>query len=247
MSNKNCDKRNDRLMKYGFGFIRLLALLLLLTYFDGGFRIEKIGNFNRCLIYIFYALYGACLNVELFGSISEKVFFFSIICLCIYDLSFDYTVLLYATKTFIPDFFASKLDRAIWKFLLILSISAVLFCFFFPLKTGESILDLSMLWFIMALGQLFCEMGDQHFEHLTFFRHRYSFEFTMLIIWYFMPAPSGEADYERRFFYFDMVAALSYRGTGFILKYLDLDFRKIELNGSHDYNKDDFIKIKKEY
>ena len=242
--NKICAERKDRLLKYGFGFIRLLALLLILTYFDEGFRKEKIGNFNRCLIYILYALYGACLNVELFGSITEKVFYFSIICLGIYDLSFDYTILLYTTKTFIPDFFASKLDRVIWKFSLILSVTAVLICLFLPITTRESILDLSMLWFIMALGQLFCEMGDQHFEHFTFFRHRYSFEFTMLIIWFFIPSPSGEADYERRFFYFDMVAALSYRGTGFILKYLDLDYRKKELSNSHDDNKDDFVKIK---
>ena len=226
---KDDDDVKDRLVKYGFGFIRLFILLIILAYTDKGFEFEKIGNLNRWFIYIFFAIFGACLNVELFGFYTEKIFLIFIFCFVKYELSFDYTIILYATKTFIPDFFASKLDRTIWKVLLILSATAFLICFMLPNQNGISIMDLDSLWILMALGQLFCELGDQHLEHFIFFRHRYCFEYSMLIIWYYMPY-SISSEEERRLFYFDMVAALSYRGTGFILKYLNLDFRKKDLS-----------------
>lgn len=169
--------------------------------------------------------YGACLNVEILNPITEIIWLLILVIIGIYDISIDHTLLLYLTKTFVPDYFASKLDRGIWKFLLILSISMVII--FNKYSNDENtIFRLISIWTILALTQLFCELGDNYLENYLFFRHRYSFEISMILVWIFcLPMSKWELE-ERKLFYFDIIASLSYRINGFLLKLYDLDERK---------------------
>jgi hypothetical protein len=215
----------DRLIKYGFGFIRLSILIFSMMYFDKDLNLNILLENHRYLFYILVASYGACVNVEI---INPKLEIFLLILAAgmgFNDLRYDFTVLLYMTKTLIPDFFANKLDRGIWKFILISSISSVIACCYI-FGSENSIFKLINIWIVLAITQLFCELGDEHLESYAFFRHRYSFEFSMFLVWMFFLPMSKFGDEERRFFYFDIIASLSYRFFGFILKFFNLDARK---------------------
>ena len=219
------DNKKDRLIKYGIGFIRLFILITSMIIMDKDLKISTLTNNYRYISYILVASIGACVNVEILNPIIEKILVLVIIITGLYETSFDYTFLLYVTKTLIPDFFASKLDRGVWKLLLFFSVSSVLIFNYFS-DNENSIFRLLSIWIVLALTQLFCELGDEYYEDFYFFRHRYSFEVTMFIVWLFFLPMSKFADEERRFFYFDIIAALSYRFNGFILKYFNLDARK---------------------
>lgn len=217
--------KKDRLIKYGLGSIRLFIHISLMIYLDKDLKIFTLTENHRYLFYILCANFGAIVNVEILNPIKEIMYLILLLTIGFFDLSFDFTILLYTSKTFIPDFFASKLDRGIWIFLLIISSSSFLiFNFFF--NDENSIFRLINIWTIMAFTQLFCELGDKYLESYSFFRHRYSFEISMLLVWFFCLPMSEFGEEERRFFYFDCIASLSYRFSGFILKYFSFDSRK---------------------
>jgi len=218
----NFDSKYDRLLKYGFGFIRLAFLIFIMIMYDAKLNLKILLDYNRYLNYFIFAIFGGCINVKLLPKKLEILTLLVIITLAFYDLSFDFTVLLYTTKTFIPDFFASKLDRKIWKFLLFLCIIGVFGSYFI---LNYNFFDYINIWIVLSLAQLFSELGDQYFENLMFFRHRYSFEIASLIIWIFFVKKGIRTDNERKLFYFDLIASLSYRMTGFLLKLKDFDFR----------------------
>ncbi len=214
------DNKKDRLLKYGFGFIRLSIIFYLMVYFDKELKLNILLESNRWLIYILFSISGGCFNVKILPKKLEIIVLFLVVLLAFYELTFDFTVLLYATKTFIPDFFASKLDRKIWKFLLILSIVGIIgYCFLIH----NGVLEMLNFWIFLALSQLFCELGDQYSEDMIFFRHRYSFELASLLVWYYVLPIGPRPTEERKLFYFDLIASLSYRITGFVLKLIELD------------------------
>jgi len=224
-TNKVDENRKDRLLKYGIGFIRLSILIASMMYFDKDLKMNILIENYRYLIYIFIATFGAIVNVEIFNPKKEIFLLILVIALGFNDLRYDFTVLLYLTKTLIPDFIASKLDRGIWKICLFITLISVIICNYF-LKYENSIFKLMNIWIVLGLTQLFCELGDEYLEYNLFFRHRYSFDLSMFLVWMFFLPMSKWEDEERRFFYFDIIAALSYRFNGFILKIFNLDSRK---------------------
>lgn len=219
---KEVDNKKDRLIKYGFGFVRLLSLISFMIYLDNDSKFNLSQNKFRCLTYILFAFFGASFNVKLLPKKVELIALLAVIFLAFYDLTFDFTVLLYATKTFIPDFFASKLDRKIWKFLLFASTIGLVFFYFI---LSYNFFDYLKIWLVLAFVQLISELGDQHFEHLVFFRHRYFFELASFLVWFLIMPLGDKPQEEKKLFYFDLIASLSYRLTGFLLKLKDYDFR----------------------
>jgi hypothetical protein len=170
------ENKIDRLIKYGVGFIRLSLLIFSMMYFDKDLNLNILQENHRYLIYILIAGYGACVNVEIINPKLEIFLLILTAAMGFNDLRYDFTMLLYLTKTLIPDFFASKLDRGIWKFILITGISTVIASIYiFP--SENSIFKLTNIWIVLAITQLFCELGDEilnlmHFSdidiHLNF-------------------------------------------------------------------------------
>lgn len=211
--------------------------------FDKDLDFRIILSYNRWFVYVLFAFFGGCINVQLFSRRIEAVVVLCMIFLAYWELTFDFTILLYATKTFIPDFFASKLDRKLWKLLLFLSIFGIGYANYI---FKYNFFDFFGIWTILALAQLFSELGDNYLENITFFRHRFSFEFTNILIWFFILPTGNRHDEERRLFYFDLIASLSYRMTGFLLKLRDLDFRNIRSGNINSISSDKSISNKKE-
>ncbi len=220
-TNKNFNL-TDRQVKYGFGFVRLAITIALILYSDPKLNILELGNLLRWFTFIILPISGNAFNVEILNPKIEKAFLFILFLLSIYDLSNDYTIILYYTKTFIPDLIAGKLDRPLWKFILFLTV--VIYIFVHIFYHDEIVQNLN-LWLLLAFTQLFCELGDNYFENYVFFRHRFSFEICALFVNYIKPL-SGMKIHEKRFVIFDLIASLSYRGGGLLFACLKLDNRK---------------------
>lgn len=230
----------DRLDKYGWGFFRLCSLLLLFIFIDRGSG-NAIGSTSRWLTYLWIGSMGAGFNVEAFGSsVPVKIAFVCVgVCVVIHDLSIDPVIILYASKTLIPDFLAGKIDTSFFRFILglllcflaVVLASSVFSLIVFDFQSWAS--SLLLVWAIHAFGQLVCELGDNHLESITFFRHRFSYELTCVLIWMFMPLTQASdpttlkfaRTLEKELLYFDMTACVAYRLSNWCLKKFDLDRR----------------------
>ena len=165
----------DRLSKYRAGLFRLSALALF-SFWSFPWNYTWLRFFGHAYI----GSIGAAVNVKILPFWQNLMLLLGAAAIVIWELWYwgrqrgDYSIIVYLVKTFGGDFLAGKLDTPEWKLvLLFVSITAPTTYLLFGTSQFPS---LSRVTAALFLVQLICEVGDAHFEHWTFFRHRYSFE-----------------------------------------------------------------------
>jgi hypothetical protein len=205
---------NDRLSKYGYGVLRLGLLTYCLNHpsfgstllFQSASSFPYIPRWVGCLL---IGSIGAPVNVEIFGFGFNLLLLISAGLYCVYDLlTYDYILLIYLIKTFSGDFLAGKLDTIEWKLVLFFIYGVLLPGLYlcdpaFP----QQLLLFSRVLFLLFVIQFFCEFGDNYFESLTFFRHRYSFEVCTALLVTLLPLEP----HELHVIQFDLFICLFYR------------------------------------
>lgn len=226
--------RTDRKIKYGIGTVRL-SLLMIIFYW-----VENRNLYIFTVLGIRYGLFGiggGLLNLHILASRYELL----ILCVlisnfvheCVYcSSSSRRTILfLYLLKTVIGDAFAGKLDNVIWfkSFVIVLIVWTVL--------SSQRIISLLVLPNILQVIEMFyqelfifgshlffhwlCEMGDNRYEKYVFFRHRYSYEISCVIL-YLIGNKNNNDDTlssSTLLLFADMFASLLYRVTNYICLY----------------------------
>ena len=218
---------NDRFWKYGSGIFRLLGLLLLAIFVVPSFQniattaLIDYWNSKRFIGHMYIGIIGAMVNVNLFDFQSNMVLLLVAGGFCVWDvLHFDYSTLIYVTKTFGGDYFASKLDTTEWKLALCFAFGVLLPAMWY-LEAGDAfpLHQYVRIFAILFVVQLICEYGDNHLEQFTFFRHRYSFEVAnlfILLVLHLQP-------HELLVIHVDLVACLFYRISNFTIIAIKLD------------------------
>lgn len=82
------------------------------------------------------------------------------------------------------------------------------------------------LYLILSAIQFICEYGDNHYEYLLFFRHRYSFELLsllMLVIFNFK-------SFELEVIQIDLIACLAYRMCNCLIETIRINHLSIYVN-----------------
>jgi len=200
---------SDRYSKYGWGTLRLLivTLLCVMSHSDSWDLI-----WGRWFVPCLVGSIGAFVNVNL----AHPVFNLMLLALCgvaiILDVQYyDAALIVYWFKTLGGDYFAGKLDTLEGK------LSGLFACCFAALSLypfDHVVLSYGRIWLILFLGQIFCNYGDNHYESLTFFRHRYSYELLSMLLFFGFPTMTHM---ERRVALLDLIVCISYRATNFII------------------------------
>lgn len=206
----------DRLYKYGYGVLRLAAVVCFafLVYPD-----SSVADYLRSFRWIGHAyigIIGAAVNVNIVSFRTNLSMLLVGGAFCCWDVwRHDLSIVIYLMKTFGGDFFAGKLDTTEWRLVLLfvfgLFAPAVLFYTQGGMRTiSESYVR---ILFILFSLQLFCEIGDNYLEQYKFFRHRYSYEVTGLALVLLCPLKAHELAVVQ----FDMVVCLFYRISNFAI------------------------------
>lgn len=215
----------DRFNKYGYGLVRLL-LVTFLSFYSLSF--PHVQHFVRYLMGIrwlghaYIGTIGAIVNVDVVSFNVNLILLIGAGIICILDLQYDYSILIYLAKTFGGDFLAGKLDSTEWKLVLIF-----VFGIFCPLSFYLQGFDDIEFWFrylrvfiVLFVIQLFCEYGDNHWEHLAFFRYRYSFEVLNLVLLLCGQLEEFELDVVR----YDLFICFFYRLSNFVIILSQTDY-----------------------
>lgn len=222
---------SDRFRKYFDGFFRLAALTALSftfkcnPYFEG--TTGSIITYDPGLLYAYLSswrllhhapvgLIGAIVNVSNLRLEYNIVILGVVAAGVIADFQQNGSaIVIVLLKTMIGDQLAGKLDTVEWKlvllFVLVLSTAvyytagdaarAALY-----IQHGPTLLYLTIVQFI-------CEYGDNHYEQLSFFRYRYSYEILTSFL-YIFTATTEEA---RMIIRIDMVICMFYRLSNMLL------------------------------
>lgn len=210
----------DRLDKYGYGVLRLAAVVLIafLSAPSGhGTAADALAYWHswRWIGHAYIGIIGAAVNVSVVSLRTNLAMLAVAGAWCAWDVrAHDLSAVIYLMKTFGGDFFAGKLDTTEWKLVLLF-----VFGLFGPsvlyLQDSLHSFSASYLRILIVLFclQLFCEYGDNHMEHYKFFRHRYSYEVTGLALVLLIPLESHELAVVQ----YDMVICLFYRISNLII------------------------------
>jgi hypothetical protein len=184
-------------------------------YFDH--NLVLTGVHNRYLSFILLGGIGAIVNVKIISPLWNM--FLLLVCgLAIgCDLQYDATMAVYLFKTLGGDFIAGKLDTLEWKLSGIFAFICAASC---ALYSRTAISEYGRVFPILFLMQVICEYGDNHYEHLTFFRHRYSFEVIHTLLLFTLPSITKS---EIKVILLDLIACSGYR----FFNYLIICIRKI--------------------
>jgi hypothetical protein len=221
------NSRRDALVKYGYGGVRLGALLLVLRAL--GEPAPTIAPL-RWAAFASLGVMGAMANAEAIRN--KAILALGTVlagALLLADLltSSDTVILFYVSKTLIPDAFAGKIDSAFLRIVCVL-FAAVLALFAVTAPTssiGIGVLECGGVWIAHAIAQFICEYGDAHAERWAFFRHRYSYELACVLIWTTWPL-GADGPFERRLLYLDMWACLAYRITNAAVTAAGCDYKR---------------------
>ncbi len=215
---KYLENRSDRLQKYGFGTIRLFLLLLLLM------RLQPSAQtrWNSLINYGIFGVGGALLNLHALSTI------YQIFILVILGTSFvkqylsgpGAVLVLYFLKTVVGDWCAGKLDQKLW--FRSLTVAAVIWValsqFAALLPDGQELVQILrehvIIFCLHAFCHFLCETGDNSYEDIKFFRHRYTYDLLSLLL--FVTYNYSSSSYNRELVICDMIASLSYRFTNFM-------------------------------
>jgi len=213
------DTKTDKLKKYGFGSLRLLGLLLLITFLTQTRWSVPIGttiNFGT------FGIGGAVLNLHVVSAKYQIIILVILIVRFILEyLNSNVILMFYLLKTVFGDCLAGKLDQIVWfRSITIAVITWIalnqmfdflpnLFQLFQSIKNDFPTFSLHLICHII------CETGDNYFEHLVFFRHRYSYELSCLVILFCNPSKTN-----LQLLIVDMIAALFYRFTNYVYNLL---------------------------
>ena len=215
----------DRFKKYGLGVFRLLVVVLVsfcASNLPLCYNARNYLSSYRILGHAYIGTIGAAVNVDVVDFKTNLVMLVGAGIVCCFDLKYDYSILIYLMKTFGGDFFAGKLDTTEWKLVLLF-----VFGLFGPsavyIRGTEDLVfwtKYTRIFAYLFFVQLICEYGDNHWEHLTFFRHRYSFEVANLVLVLFCNLDSFELDVVR----YDIVICFFYRLSNFLIILLQTDY-----------------------
>jgi len=236
LNNGNENSQKDRQHKYGFGAIRLSFLLFIFYQFENSEVYVTIVGIR----YGIFGIGGALLNLHKFKFKYELL----ILCGLIVNFIHEYVnnssfstssrviLFMYFFKTLLGDAFAGKLDNVAWfKFIsfvviiwTVLSSQRVIPLLVLP--NGFQLIEMVfgqneklLIFGSHILSHWLCEMGDNYYEKHLFFRHRYSYDISCLVL-YFLSFCSNSNNNNfndsRLLIFADMSASLLYRTTNFI-------------------------------
>lgn len=195
----------DRIVKFAGGSVRLAVLLAVVTA-----RETVVAALPRYVTFFVLGAGGALVNVNVIKSPAAKIVGFvlaSALFLC--DLRYDALVLVYVSKTLIPDALAGKIDTSFMKWTVaIVAVFAAAFT-----ASGRMPPGLAVVWIQHALAQYVCEYGDNYLERYAFFRHRYTFDIACIAVYAALPVTTLPARLEMQLLQLDMTACLAYRMT----------------------------------
>eukprot|EP00035_Acanthoeca_spectabilis_P016663 m.345401 g.345401 ORF g.345401 m.345401 type:complete len:239 (+) comp16557_c0_seq8:219-935(+) len=216
------EKYNDRLTKYGIGMVRLALLVAVTTFGSKSTLNATFLTFpTRYLTQMYIGVLGAAVNTSRLGFNTHIALLILAGCTMLYDMwTFDLTLGFYLLKTTIGDFLAGKVDSTEWKLVAsAVAASVVAGCvwgIYSPVASGLISSEYARIVLVLSTIQFVCEYGDNHLEHLKFFRHRYSYEiFTALVVFALPLFGMLWTDAERRVIEFDMIICLWYRVGNF--------------------------------
>ena len=222
----------DRARKYGWGVPRL-ALLTLFAFEVVPRRFLAASSPDaaaaeslalapylasmRWLGHAYMGSIGAGVNVQVLGFLGNLAMLLLAAAACVWDVSHDYSILVYLVKTFSGDQLAGKLDTPEWKLVLLFTFGLFGPALWFAAGSNAAASDAARPYLrvlpLLFLIQAVCEFGDAHLEHHPlvgkFFRHRYGFEaFTLAAL---TCMPGGITTPELRVVQYDLVICLFYR------------------------------------
>ena len=229
---------NDRLVKYGFGVVRLAAFVALVFCFKGfrdvptwGFDYFGLHEYLHSWRWLGHAYIG---SIGAFVNVQQGSFAFNMMLLlgaagcCFWDANYDVSILIYLLKTFGGDFFAGKLDTLEWQLVLIFSFVVFPTLLFFirgdvfgleGSLSYSAFAKYSRITLVLFVVQLICEYADAHFENLSvFIRHRYSFEvLNLLLLVSLSQFGEGLGRHELLIVQIDLVICFFYRLSNFLI------------------------------
>lgn len=212
--------RSDRISKYGVGSGRLLLLLLLITSI---FSVKLVDILSSVVSYAIFGIGGAVLNLHVLSTRYEVGILIILIATYLVEMlsssSSGRTVLVfYLFKTIFGDGLGGKLDRDVWirslgiVFVLWILLSSPIVPLLPNVVQIYSMVSDNLIVFSSHLiSHWICESGDNWYENVRFFRYRYSYEcsLVLLLCW---DQTQLNIDLVVR----DMVASLTYRITNYV-------------------------------
>jgi hypothetical protein len=195
--------------------LRLLALLVyFILSFPLNFKNLSTQQNWRPFVYAFFGSGGAIVNTRVLSQ-SKNLLLLSIASvLAIYDLRLDPSAFIFISTTLAGDFFAKKLDTFECRVAGIITLIIVYFYFFISnINILNFIANYGTIWAALFLVQCIAEYGDNHLERLVFFRHRYAFEFGIILILISLNLSYLDA----QFIGLDLLSCLFYRISNFLI------------------------------
>jgi hypothetical protein len=215
---------SDRAVKYGWGVPRLA--LLTLAAFQLAPRLSASAASSapslslapylasrRWLTHAYLGSIGAAVNVRVHSFAVNLALLLLAGAACVYDVRYDYSILVYLAKTFSGDFVAGKLDTSEWRLVLLF-----VFGLFAPAlwllerDARGAYAPYARVFPALALVQAVCELGDNYLERFVFFRHRYAFEAASAALLLLTSRPA-----EITVIQHDLVVCLFYRISNFVI------------------------------
>ena len=217
---------SDRASKYGWGVLRLGMIVFLALWWSPFSKMYSWTDYlstHRWIGHAYIGSIGAYVNVEKGGLHLNIMLLLGAAFCCYWDVSHyaDYTMLVYLMKTFGGDFLAGKLDTMEWRLVLFFTfgIFAPTICYYDPNYTLY-VHEYLRIFLVLFAIQVFCEYGDAHYEHWLFFRHRFSFEVTNILVLFALP---NLTRCELMVVQFDLFICWFYRVSNFVLIVLHSD------------------------
>ena len=174
----------DRARKYGWGVPRLALLTLfafevvprrfLAASAPDAAAAESLAlapylASMRWLGHAYMGSIGAGVNVQVLGFLGNLAMLLLAAAACVWDVSHDYSILVYLVKTFSGDQLAGKLDTPEWKLVLLFTFGLFGPALWFAAGSNAAASDAARPYLrvlpLLFLIQAVCEFGDAHLEH----------------------------------------------------------------------------------
>ena len=183
----------DRFTKYALGSIRLLLVAVACAWWA-----NICTPYTYFLVFPLLGMYGAASNTNTICTQTQILLLFPAVSVCWLLIPDTHVVIAWIFKTMAGDLIASKLDTLFWK--LVLAVVTI-----FTFVTGLYIH--AFVLFLVCI-QALNELGDQYLEQWTFFRHRYAYEVSCLVLF---ATWSRWTQFEQSILVADVLSCLGYR------------------------------------